>query len=57
MLRAGIDFNVDNMTAEIFAVSPDGIVWFLDEIHLDNSTTYELADRLHELYPGITVFP
>lgn len=57
MLRAGIDFNVDNMTAEIFAVSPDGIVWFLDEIHLDNSTTYELADRLHERYPGITVFP
>ena len=38
-------------------MSPDGIVWFLDEIHLDNSTTYELAERLQERYPGITVFP
>ena len=57
MLRAGIDFNVDNMTAEIFSITPDGVVWFLDEIQFDNSTTYELADRLQERYPGITVFP
>ena len=56
-LRAGIDFNVDNMTAEIFSISPDGVIFFLDEIHLDNATTYELADLLHERYPGITVFP
>ena len=56
-LRAGIDFNVDNMTAEIFSITPDGVVWFLDEIQFDNSTTYELADRLQERYPGITVFP
>jgi len=57
MLRAGIDFNVDNMTAEIFTLTPDGMIWFLDEIHLDNSTTYELAERLQERYPGITLFP
>jgi len=56
-LRAGIDFNIDNMTAEIFSVMSDGVVCFHDEIHIDNSTTYELADRLHERYPGITVFP
>jgi len=56
-LRAGIDFNVDNMTAEIFSISPDGVIFFLDEIHLDNATTYELAELLHERYPGITVFP
>jgi len=55
--QAGIDFNVDNMMAEVFAVLDDGTVHFFEEIHLANSTTYELADKLHEKYPGITVFP
>ncbi len=57
MYQAGIDFNVDNLTAEIFTVFADGTVHFFEEIHLTNSTTYELADALHEQYPGITVFP
>ncbi len=55
--QAGIDFNVDNLTAEIFSVFPDGTVHFFEEIHLTNSTTYELADLLHEKYHGITVYP
>ncbi|MEI7748226.1 MAG: phage terminase large subunit [Chlorobiaceae bacterium] len=55
--QAGIDFNVDNLTAEIFSVFPDGSVHFFEEIHLTNSTTYELADLLYERYPSMTVFP
>jgi hypothetical protein len=55
--KAGIDFNVDNMTAELFFLYGDGGVHFFEEIHLTNSTTYELADQLYEKYPGIIVFP
>ena len=57
VVRAGIDFNVDDLMAELFMEYGDGGVHFFDEIHLSNATTYELADKLHERYPGITVFP
>lgn len=53
---AGIDFNVDYMTAELF-VELDGRTHFFDEIQQGDSDTYQLADRLHEKYPGITVYP
>ncbi len=53
---AGIDFNVDYMTAELF-VELDGRTHFFDEIQQADSDTYQLADRLHEKYPGITVYP
>lgn len=55
---AGIDFNVDYMSAEIFAELEGGRrVHVFDEIRQDDSDTYQLADRLHEKYPGITVYP
>lgn len=53
---AGLDFNVDYMTAEIFAKG-NGWIHFFDEIRLRNSNSFELADRLAVKYPGITVYP
>ena len=55
-IMAGVDFNVDFLTAEVFCVKGT-MVHFFDELVLRDSTTYELADRLHEKYPGIRVFP
>lgn len=56
-VKAGIDFNVDHLTAELFFEYGDGRIHFFREIQLSNATTYELADLLHEKYPGIIVFP
>ena len=56
VVMAGIDFNVDYLTAELFFVAGAG-VHFFDEIRLSDATTFELAERLHERFPGITVFP
>lgn len=56
-VKAGIDFNVDHLTAELFFEYGDGRIHFFGEIQLSNATTYELADLLHEKYPGIIVFP
>ena len=53
---AGLDFNVDYMSAEIFR-NGNGWVHFIDEIRLTNSNSFELADKLAEKYPGIRVFP
>jgi len=53
---AGIDFNVDYMTAEIFA-NANGWMHFFDEIRLSYSNTFELAEKLRLKYPGIRVFP
>lgn len=53
---AGIDLNVDYMSCEIF-VNGNGWVHFFDEIRLSNSSTFDLADKLKEKYPGIRVFP
>ena len=53
---AGIDFNVDYMSAEIF-INGNGWVHFIDEIRLSSSNTFELADKLRIKYPGIRVFP
>jgi len=57
VVMAGIDFNVDYMSAELF-ICPDGknVHWF-DEIRLSDSDTYALADKLSQKYPGITVYP
>lgn len=53
---AGLDFNVDYMSAEIF-YKGNGWVHYFDEIRLKNSNSFELADRLALKYPGITVYP
>ncbi len=53
---AGIDFNVDHLTAVVLRVWGDRVHCF-DEMVLRGSTTYELADRLYERFPGIRVFP
>ena len=55
-VMAGIDFNVDYLTAVLFFVVGEG-VHFFDEIRLSDATTFELAERLHERFPGIRVFP
>lgn len=53
---AGIDFNVDYMSAEIFILG-NGWVHFIDEIRKSYSNTFELAEDLQRKYPGIRVFP
>ncbi len=53
---AGIDFNVDYMTAEIFAKG-NGWMHFIDEIRLSHSNSFELAEVLQKRYPGIVVYP
>lgn len=53
---AGLDFNVDHMSAEIFAEG-NGWVHFFDEIRLKNSNSFELSEELARKYPGIRVYP
>ena len=53
---AGIDFNVDYMTAEVFILG-NGWLHFIDEIRLSFSNTFELAEKLNQKYPGIKVYP
>ena len=53
---AGIDFNVDYMSAEVF-INGNGWIHFIDEIRKSHSNTFELADELRMKYPGIRVFP
>ena len=53
---AGIDFNVDYMSAEVFAHG-NGWMHFIDEIRLSNSNSFELADALARRYPGIRIYP
>jgi hypothetical protein len=53
---AGLDFNVDYMTAEIFYNMGNG-VYFFDELRMANTNTFELAERLRQKYANITIFP
>ena len=53
---AGIDFNVDYMSAEIAIKGPTWLHFF-DEIRLSNANTFELAEALKVKYPGIAVYP
>lgn len=54
---AGLDFNVDYMTAEVF-VNGNGWMHFFDEIRLSyNSDSFVLAEKLRNKYPGIPVYP
>lgn len=55
-IGAGIDFNVDALTAIVFAHSKTHLHVF-DEIRLRNAGTYDLAKELKEKYPGIKVYP
>lgn len=54
---AGIDFNVDYMSASIGCIYSDGVVHFFDEIRLSNSNTMELGGELKKKYGGIRVYP
>lgn len=56
VVEAGIDFNVDYMTAELF-FRRGNRVHFFDEIRMVDADTYALAEVLHERYPGITLYP
>ncbi|NHQ60568.1 hypothetical protein G9409_08205 [Chlorobium sp. BLA1] len=56
-IMAGIDFNVDYMTAVVFTVLDERHIHCFYEIRLQDASTYDLADVLYERYPGITVFP
>ena len=53
---AGIDFNVDHLSAEIFKKGPN-FAHFFDEFRMKNATTFDMANMLEAKYPGITVFP
>jgi hypothetical protein len=53
---AGLDFNVDYMSAEIFALG-NGWVHFIDEIRIGYSNSFELAERLGQKYRFINVYP
>ena len=53
---AGIDFNVDYMSAEVF-INGNGYIHFIDEIRRSHTNTFELAESLRLKYPGIRVFP
>jgi len=55
-IQAGIDFNVDYMTAEVF-INANGYIHVIDEIRLSYSNTFELADKLSFKYPNIRVWP
>ncbi|TCD47012.1 phage terminase large subunit [Chlorobium sp. N1] len=55
-VQAGIDFNVEYMTAELFVRRGDRLHFF-EEIRLADADTYLLADLLHGKYPGITLYP
>lgn len=56
MIIAGIDFNVDYMSAELAYKGPTWLHWF-DEIRLANATTYDLAEALKAKAPGCRVYP
>ncbi len=53
---AGIDFNVDYMTAMVAVRGPTWLHVF-DEIRLSNANTFDLADALKAKYPGIKLYP
>lgn len=55
-IMAGIDFNVDAMSAEVFYKGPMWVHVF-DEIRMKNANTYDLAEVLKAKYPGITLYP
>ena len=57
VIRCGVDFNVDYMTAEIFCVYTDGTIHFFDEIRLKDSNTMELAEMIKKKYPKIRIYP
>ncbi|KAA6233115.1 hypothetical protein FP507_08740 [Chlorobium phaeovibrioides] len=55
-VEAGIDFNVDYMTAELF-FRRGNVIHFIDEIRMVDADTYALATAIKERYPGITLYP
>lgn len=55
--RAGCDFNVNPLTSVIGSVVGDKFVHIYDEIWLEHSNTFELADELASRQPDMTVYP
>ncbi len=55
-IGAGIDFNVDYMSAVIFAYSSNHLHFF-DEIRQANSNSFNLSSTLALKHPGINIYP
>jgi len=55
-VHIGMDFNVDYMSAEIFAHIGNTIHVY-DEVRLTNSNTFEMADILEKKYPRAFIYP
>ena len=55
-IGAGIDFNVDQLSACIFAHTKKEIA-VIGEIRLKNAGTWDLAEAIKKKYPGIRVYP
>lgn len=59
----GQDFNIDPMSTVILQPQPSGQIWVVDEIHLPNTSTHELAEALEnkffkaELKKKIEIYP
>ena len=50
VIRVGLDFNVTPLVATIFDLSKDGCFHFYDEILMEQSNTYEMAEELTRRY-------
>lgn len=55
ILHIGIDFNIDPMTATVFA-REDDILHVVDEIRIFSSNTDELVDEIKSRYPNTKIF-
>ena len=53
-IEAGVDFNVDYMTAELY-FDISGHIHYFDEIRLSNSDTFELAEEMKKRENGIAL--
>jgi len=54
----GVDFGVASyMTAVLMCENTAGEIYVFDEIGLQNSNTFELAQRMKQIAPGLPVYP
>ncbi len=57
----GQDFNVDPMSSVILQQQPNGEIWAVDEIYIQNSNTLEVCDEIERRYwrqlKHITIYP
>lgn len=55
--HAGSDFNVNPLTSVLASVISNNSVHIYDEVWLEHSNTFELADKLTSIEYGMTVIP